>query len=71
MLTAEDTFSLVATTTPSGEIVSWTTSDDTVVTVSDGLITGVAEGNATITATMTYNGNTYTDTCAVTVVAGA
>ena len=33
----------------------------------DGTITGVAAGTATITASMTYDGLTYTDTCNVTV----
>lgn len=58
---------LRATTTPAGETVTWTSSDDTVATVEDGVVTGVAEGTATITATMTYDGATYTDTCSVTV----
>lgn len=58
---------LTATTTPAGETVVWTSSDDTVATVDGGVVTGVAEGTATITATMTYDGATYTDTCSVAV----
>ena len=60
---------LTATTTPSGQDIVWTSSDDTVATVDGGVITGVAAGTATITATMTYDGASYTDTCHVTVSA--
>ena len=43
--------------------VSWVSSDDTVATVSDGLVTAVGGGSATITVT-TADGE-YTATCAV------
>lgn len=62
---------LTAKTTPAGQTVTWTSSDSEVATVSNGEITGVAEGTAVITASMTYDGVTYTDTCNVTVEAGA
>lgn len=63
---------LTAKTTPAGQTVTWTSSDSKVADVSDGEITGVAEGTAVITASMTYDGTTYTDTCNVTVTsAGA
>lgn len=59
-----------AETVPAGQSVTWTTSDNTKATVSsNGTVTGVAAGSATITATITYDGSSYTDTCAVTVVA--
>jgi len=46
--------------------VMWTSSDSTKATVSSGgVVTGVAAGSATITATYEATGNT--DTCAVTV----
>jgi hypothetical protein len=46
--------------------VKWSSSDPTKATVSSaGVVTGVAAGSATITATFEGNGNT--DTCAVTV----
>lgn len=46
--------------------VTWTSSDDTVATVdSNGVVTGVKEGTATITATTTDGG--FTATCEVTV----
>ena len=46
------TTTLVATTTPAGMRVTWGTSDATKATVDDaGVVTGVAAGSATITAT--------------------
>ena len=45
--------------------ITWTSSNENVATISNGVITGVAEGTATITVT-TKDGN-FTDTCAVTV----
>lgn len=68
-LVEDETFTLVATTTPVGETVVWTSSDDTVATVSNGVVTAEGVGNATITATMTYDGVDYTDTCKFTVTA--
>lgn len=47
--------------------VTWSTSDATIATVANGVITGVAAGNATITAT-TEDGS-QTATCTVTVTA--
>ena len=44
--------------------VTWTSSDETVATVKDGVVTGVKEGTATIT--VTADGG-RTDTCEVTV----
>lgn len=62
------TIALGAVTAPIGEAVSWSSSSTTYATVnSDGVVTGVAAGSATITATITVNGTNYTDTCAVTV----
>lgn len=60
---------LTATLTPedvtSGyDTVTWTSSDKSVATVSDGVVTAVAAGSATITAA-TVNG--YTASCEVTV----
>lgn len=47
--------------------VTWSTSDATVATVNDGIITGVALGTATITATSAEN-VTYKAECEVTVI---
>lgn len=56
-----------ATLTPAGATgtITWTSSDNTVATVANGVITGVAVGTATITATC----GAYSDTCVVTVEA--
>lgn len=61
------TTTLVATTVPVGQVVTWTSSSTSKATVVDGVVTGVAAGSATITASMTYGGQTYTATCVVTV----
>lgn len=61
---------LITTLYPKGATgdVTYSTSDDTIATVDEnGEITAIAEGSATITATC----GTYSDSCAVTVVAGA
>lgn len=68
-IAVEGTETLTATTVPAGQTVTWSSSDDTVATVSGGVVTGVAAGTATITASITVDGQTYTDTCAVTVTA--
>ena len=63
-----ETLALIATVAPTNATnknVTWTTSDDTVATVVDGVVTGVAEGTAVVTVT-TEDGN-HTDTCEVTV----
>ena len=61
---------LVATVLGNGpydDSVAWTSSDDSVVSVSNGVLTGVSAGTATVTATSVQD-NTYYDTCEVTVV---
>lgn len=66
-----ETATLVATVTPStatNKAVAWSSSAEGVATVSDeGVVTAVAAGTATITAT-TESGS-FTDTCSVTVTA--
>jgi hypothetical protein len=50
-ITGANTVQLVATTEPSGGVILWTSSNTAVATVSNnGLVTGVGNGNATITA---------------------
>jgi hypothetical protein len=49
----------------SGKVTSWTSSDDSVATVKDGVVTGVSAGKATITAT-DANGSKATITVTVT-----
>lgn len=62
------TVTLSATVTPedaTDKTITWSSSDEKVATVDGGKVTGVAEGNATITAT-TKSGD-KTATCTVTV----
>lgn len=66
-IAAEATKELVATTTPADAVVTWTSGSTSVATVSDGVVTGVGEGNTIITASITVDGVTYTDTCTVVV----
>ena len=64
------TATLTATIAPaeaSNKNIIWTSSDDNVATVADGVVTGVGAGEAVITAT-TADGS-FTDTCTVTVTA--
>lgn len=63
------TKTLTAQTEPSDATVTWTSSNDEVATVANGVVTGEAEGNAIITASITVDDVTYTDTCTVVVVA--
>lgn len=66
-MTVGDTVTLTATTTPSGQTVIWTSSNTSVVSVSNGVVTAKASGTAIITAKFTYNGRAYSKTCNVTV----
>lgn len=67
------TVTLSAKTTPEGETVTWSTSNNLVADVtSAGVVSGEGEGSAIITATITVDGVAYTDTCTVIVTsAGA
>ncbi|CUU45570.1 Ig-like domain-containing protein [Clostridium beijerinckii] len=59
---------LIATTTPAGAQVTWKSSDESVATVDEnGNVTGVKEGQATITATIN-DGSNISATCTVNVV---
>lgn len=63
-----ETLTLTATVTPedaSNPAVIWSSSDEQVLTVSDGVITAVANGTATVTA-QTQDGG-FTSSCAITV----
>lgn len=68
-LTVGDTAKLTASVVPAGTSVTWTSSDFTKASVSNGTITALAAGTTTITAKITVDGTDYTDTCAVTVAA--
>lgn len=63
-ITRNGTSQLLATTTPAGGAVSWSTSDGSVATVSNtGLVQGVGNGSCAITATS----GDFSATCDVTV----
>ena len=65
-----ETVTLTASTTPSGETVTWSSDDSTVASVtSGGVVSGDAVGSTIITATITVDGVDYTDTCTVIVEA--
>ena len=60
---------LVATVAPENAInqhVTWSSANSTIASVADGVVTGVALGNTTVTVTTEDGG--YTATCTVTVV---
>ena len=64
-----NTLTLRATTTPTGETVTWTSGTTATATVSNkGVVTPAAVGTTVITASFTKDGTTYSDTCNVTVV---
>jgi uncharacterized protein YjdB len=67
-LTVDATEQLIATVLPANadnKAVTWISSNESVATVANGLVTAIAEGEATITVT-TEDGE-FTATCAVTV----
>lgn len=63
------TGSLIATVSPVGSAVTWTSSDTSIATVSSGTVTAVKAGSCTVTASITVDGVTYVAECAVTVAA--
>lgn len=63
----EDTITLSATTVPSNATVTWASASTSIATVSAGVVTGKDVGNTVITASITVDGVTYTDTCTVVV----
>ena len=64
-LKADGTYTLRVSVEPSDATITWTSGDDTVATVSNGVITAVGEGNTIIRGAITVNGVTYDDTCTV------
>ncbi len=67
-LTEGETKALPFKTSPAGALVSWSSSDSSVVTVNEGKVTALKKGSAVITASIIYNGKTYSDTCTVNVL---
>lgn len=69
-LDADGDYTLKATTYPANATVTWDSTDDEVATVtSGGKVEAVAAGVCVITATITEDGETYIDSCNVTVKA--
>lgn len=66
-----DTLPITVVVSPASAEVTWSSSSESVATVEDGVVTGVGAGNAIITASITVEGVTYTDTCTVVVPAAA
>lgn len=62
-----DTVTLVASVYPLGSAVTWTSANSEVATVAGGVVTGQGAGNTIITAAITVDGVTFTDTCTVVV----
>lgn len=68
-ITKGGTATLVATVSPSNatdKTISWTTSNSSIATVSNGVVTAVETGEATITATC----GEHSATCVITIVSG-
>lgn len=68
-LTDGDEYEIGATVTPADETITWSSASGAVATVADGTITAEGAGNTIITASITVDGITYSDTCTVIVTA--
>lgn len=66
IISVGQTYNLVATTLPADVTVIWKSDNENAATVKDGLVTAVAEGKATITASFVYKGFTYEVDCVIT-----
>lgn len=66
-----DTYTLVATTVPAEQTVTYSSASTSVATVgqSTGVVTAEGAGNTIVTASITKDGVTYTDTCTIIVSA--
>ena len=69
LIPEDGTTTLTATTFPEGQTVTWSSGSGSVATVSGGVVTAEGAGNTIITAAITKDGVTYTDTCTVVVQA--
>lgn len=65
-LEKDDTYTFSVTKVPADAVVSWSTGNSSIASVSNGVVTGGSTaGNTVITASITVSGVTYTDTCTV------
>ena len=65
-IAAGESATLTAATTPAGQTVTWSSASSSVASVSGGVVTaGENAGNTIITASITVDGVTYSDTCTV------
>lgn len=64
-----DSLTLVATKNPNDAVLAWGSSDTSVATVSNGVITVVSAGTCVISVTATKGGVTAVDTCLLTITA--
>ncbi len=63
-----DSVTVKATVEPSGQALSWTSSNSSVCSVDgNGTVKGLAAGSATIKAVFHYKGNSYEGTCQISV----
>ena len=62
-----ESITLTATTVPSDATVVWTSSDEDVAIVNNGVVTGISEGIAVIGAQIAVGTSIYTASCEVTV----
>ena len=65
-----DTYAFGVNVNPSDATITWSSSDGTKASVSNGTVTASAAGSTIITAAITESGVTYNDTCTVVVTAG-
>ena len=70
-LTVGESATLTATTVPAGQSVTWKSSDSNVAAVNNGQIKAMSAGTAEVTASITYSGKTYSDSCIVSVQSGS
>ena len=65
-----DEITLTAAVSPAGTSVTWSSDDTDKATVSNGVVEGKAVGTVTITASITVDANTFSDSCTIRVTAG-
>lgn len=68
-ITGTGSYTFIPTVIPEDAEITWSSASDAVAEVTDGVVTGVAAGNTVITASITEDGVTYTDTATVIVSA--